>query len=243
MALGGGAALGLAHIGVLRALEEYEVKVSFLSGTSVGGLIAAFYAFGKTPDEMQEVARTLGWLDLTDFTLSKLGLFSNRKIEFLLKKHLKGARFSDANIPFAVVTTDITNGEKVVLKDGLVSEAIMATTCVPGVFVPVEVGGRLLIDGAISENIPVSPLVDLGADYYIAVDLRAEKKPKRPSNVLEVLLHTFHYAIVKNKVVGSVFPDITVAPDLKKFGLTSLNKCDDLVEAGYKETVAQLKGF
>lgn len=237
LALGGGAALGMVHIGVIKALEEYGIKPSSLSGTSVGGLISAFYAFGKSSTEMHEIARKLRWLDITDFTISKLGLFSNKKIDALLKKHLKGARFEDADVPFAVVTTDITNGEKVVIKDGLVSEAIMATTCVPGIFVPVEVGDKMLVDGALAENVPTSPLKEMGAEYIMAVDLSTQRNPKKPKNIVEIMLHTFHYAILKKVNYNNVLPDLTISPDLKDYSFAGLNKCDLLVKTGYQETM------
>lgn len=165
LALGGGAVLGAAHIGVLKALEELEIEIGWITGTSIGSLVASLYAFGVDCNKVQDLAIDLSWSDIAGFSLSKFGLLSNKNIQKFLQKHIGDATFDQANIPLAVIATNITTGQKVVLNKGKVAYAVMASCCIPGIFKPVTINDILLVDGGIVENVPVSPLKDLGADF------------------------------------------------------------------------------
>ena len=154
---------GTAHLGVLKALEEEGLRPGFLCGTSAGAMAAAFYAFGMPPEEIRNVARNLRWLKATNFTFSKLGLLSNNEIGKFVEKYLGEVVIEDSSIPLAVVAADISSGEKVVFKTGSLATAIISSTCIPGVFMPAQVNGRMLVDGAIVENVPVTVLKEMGA--------------------------------------------------------------------------------
>ncbi len=181
LALGGGAVLGAAHIGVLNALEEYGISVNYVAGTSIGALIAAFLAFGKGWQEITEIVKDLNWLDISGISLSQFGLLSNKKLGRLIIENLGDVNFNEAFIPIAMVAMDISTGEKIVLKKGSLAAAIMASTCIPDIFVPVEINGKLLVDGGIVENVPVTTLKDMGADMIIGVDLNAKHTHKKTS--------------------------------------------------------------
>lgn len=233
LALGGGAVLGAAHVGVLKALHEHEVKIDCITGTSIGALVGAFYAFGKSIDEIEAIAGELSWLDVTSFTLTKYGLLSNKSLGKLINDHLGDCRMESANIPFAVVATDIATGEKVVINEGPVAEAVMASTCLPGIFKPVRWGERFLVDGGIVENVPVITLRDLGATRTIAVDLNAKQGSSSPKNILEVINNSFHFLIKSTTRMQVRDCDLLIEPDLSKFNMVDTRKTKKLIEQGY----------
>ncbi len=235
LALGGGAVLGAAHIGVLKALEESDIPVSYVAGTSIGALISAFLAFGKGWEEITEVLKDLNWLDISGISLSQFGLLSNKKLGRIIIENMGDVSFDEALIPLAMVATDISTGEKVVLKKGSVATAVMASTCIPGIFVPVEVNGKILVDGGIVENVPVTTLKDMGADLIIGVDLNSKHTFKKPRNIVEVLLRSFDFTLKTATKLQTEQADILVEPDLSSFNMVDVDQMDDLIEKGYQE--------
>ena len=240
LALGGGAALGAAHIGVLKALEELEIKVDYISGTSIGAFIGAFHAFNKSWQEIEEIANELKWLDISGFSLSQYGLLSNKKLGSLLDDCIGKVDIEASNIPFAMVATDISNGEKVILDKGNLADAVMASTCIPGIFIPVEIEDRLLVDGGIVENVPVTPLQTMGAETIMGIDLNAKHAYGRPENIIEVLLNSFHFTLNTASNIQTQKADIIIAPDLSAFNRVDIDQASDLIEAGYQETIKVL---
>jgi NTE family protein len=233
LALGGGVVLGAAHIGVLKAFEKYNISVSCIAGTSIGALVSAFYAFGRGWEEIYELAKDLKWLDVSGVTLSQYGLLSNKKLGRLITENLGDVAFDEADIPLAVIATDITSGEKVVLNQGKVAPAVMASACIPGIFIPVEINDRLLVDGGLVENVPVSPLKHMGADLIISVDVNSEYKRKKPKNIIEVLLRSFDLSIKTATALQTEKTGILIKPDLSAFNMVDIDQTDDLIEAGY----------
>ena len=241
LALGGGAVLGAAHIGVLRALEEKDVEVSFVTGTSIGAFVGALFAFGNTSKEIEEIALELEWMDISGIAIFKSGLLSNAKLGKLLGKSMGEKKIEDAEIPFAVLATDITNGEKVVIDKGPVAQAIMASTCIPGIFSPVEFDGKLLVDGGIVENIPIDTVRKMGAEYVIGVDLNAVKTYNKPDSILDVMINSFHFTLKAAAKYQTEDADLLITPDLSKFNMVSTDQIEDLIEQGYKDAKEQLK--
>lgn len=235
LALGGGAVLGAAHIGVLKALEEHDVHVQTIAGTSIGAFVAALYAFGQTWQDIQNITHDLNWLDISGISLSQSGLLSNMKLGKLLNENIGDVSFDEAEIPIAMIATDITSGEKVIIDSGNIAEGVMASTCIPGVFVPVEIGDRLLVDGGIVENVPVSPLKAMGADIIIGVDLHAEYAQKKPQNIIEVLLRSFEFTLKTATELQTEKVDILIKPDLSDFNMVDVHQAADLIEKGYEE--------
>lgn len=237
LALGGGAVLGAAHVGVLRALTEKEVQVQYISGTSIGAFVAAFFAFGKTWEEIRDIASELKWIDITQIALSQFGLLSNEKMGTLIEEHLGKKKIEEAEIPLAMVTTDAATGEKVVLDKGPVAEAVMASTAIPGIFRPVEHHGRMLVDGGVVENVPVATTRDLGARYIISVDLNAKHEYGEPSNILNVLLNSFHFMMKASTQQQTAKTDLLIEPDLSGFNRSDMGQVEDLMEQGYRDAM------
>ncbi len=240
LALGGGAVLGAAHIGVLKALEELNIKVSYLTGTSIGALIGSIYAFHKDYTAAKEVVIDLTWRDISSLSISKFGLFSNQKMHDFVQETIGDVSFDQADIPMAFVATNITTGEKVILNQGKVAEAVMASSCIPGLFHPVEINDTLLVDGGIVENVPISPLAEMGADYIIAIDLNTNHTYQQPQNLIDVLLNTFHFTLSTATKVQTKPADVLIKPDLSAFSRVDVKHAQGLMDAGYNET---LKAF
>lgn len=241
LALGGGAVLGAAHIGVLKAIEEKGLDIRYVAGTSIGAFVGAFYAFGKNWAEIEEIVKDLNWLDISGISIPKLGLLSNQKMGEFMREKIGDVSIEDATIPFAAVTTDIISGEKMVLREGDLATAVMASTCIPGVFIPVELDDRLLVDGGLVENVPIAPLKDMGADFIIGADLNAGHRPQRPENIVEVLLRTFDFMIRSATALQTEEADVLIQPDLSEFNMFETSKVGNLIEVGYASARAVLE--
>ena len=234
LALGGGATLGGAHVGVLRALEEADMPIDYIAGTSIGAMVGALYAFGMSVDEIEEIALDLDWPDISRIALSRRGLLTNDEMGKLLDKHLGDIYFKDADIPFAAVTTDISTGEKVILDEGDVSEAVKASTCIPVLFEPIIYDGRLLVDGGLKESVPLSAIKNTGAEYTIGVDLNAHRKYKRPENILDILNNTLEIALKHLANVNHKEIDLLIQPNLAEFSRSETKNIDKMITEGYK---------
>ena len=241
LALGGGAVLGAAHIGVLKAIEEQKIEISAISGTSIGALVAAFHAFGNPYKDIQEMILHIGWSDISSFSLSKFGLMTNQKLEKLIHSHLGKVKIEDAEIPLCIVTTNINDGSKCVLEKGDLAQAVMASTCLPGVYQPIKLGNALLIDGGIVENVPISPLIELKVDKIIAVDLNTNKKYDAPNNIVELLINSFHYLLASAVESQSKEADVLIQPDLSEFNLYDVKQVDKLVQIGYETAIERIE--
>ncbi len=239
LALGGGAVLGAVHVGVLKALEEKRIKIDCISGTSIGAFVAALYAFGVEINEIEKITKDVKWLDITEISLSKFGLLSNEKFGELLVEHIGDKNIEDADIPLRVIATDISSGEKVILDHGNLANAVRASACIPGIFKPIEIDGRMLVDGGIVENVPVSPLKDMEADKIIAVQLLVHQAAKRPEHIVEVLLNTFEFMISNISKPYLEDVDLLISPDLSGFDKVDTDQIKDLIETGY-ETALKL---
>ena len=242
LALGGGGALGAAHIGVLEAMGDLGIRIGCISGTSAGALVASLYAFGVSREKPAKLAHEIKWMEISKLSLSQYGLLSNEKLGSLIEENIGKARIEEAEIPLAIVATDITTGDEIILKEGDLRRAVMASTCIPGVFVPVEIGGRLLVDGGIVENVPVSPLQDMGADFIIGVDLNSGRRKERPKNIIEVLLRSFDFTLKAATRLQTERADLLIQPDLSSYSMYDMNKAEDLIRRGYEAAKRALEG-
>lgn len=173
-ALGGGAARGLSHIGVLKVLEEHGIFPDVIAGTSIGAIIGALYAGGYKPGEIEELVLELDWkqlVHLVDMHLPLSGLLQGKQVVLLLKSVLGDLTFPQLRYAFACVATNINNGEQVVLRNGSLIDAIRASISIPGIFTPVSINGSYLVDGSLINAVPVSVCRDMGAEYVIGINV------------------------------------------------------------------------
>ena len=241
LALGSGAALGAAHVGVLKAIEELDIQIDYVAGTSIGAVIGAFYAFGMPIDQIEDIALDLNWPDVSGITLPKLGLFSNQELGEFLDGRLGDVQFSESDKSLAVMATNIANGTKVILDKGDVSNAVKASACVPVLYEPVEIDGQLLVDGGLMESIPLSALKKMGASHTIGVDLKSERQYQKPRNILDILNNSFEIALKHLANVNVTDIDVLVQPKLGKFSRTDTKNSDKMIEEGYRAAMKSLK--
>ncbi|MEJ2200179.1 MAG: patatin-like phospholipase family protein [Desulfuromonadaceae bacterium] len=182
LALGSGAARGLAHIGVLKVLEQANIPITCIAGTSIGALIGALYAAGVSVAQMEEVAHNVDWqrlAGLIDPIIPTSGLLDGKKVAQFVAEMLPVQTFEELSLPFAVVTTDVETGEMLIIKRGPLCEALRAAISFPGIFTPVQFAGRFLVDGGLCNPVPVDIARDLGADRVIAVCAIPEVEKRR----------------------------------------------------------------
>ncbi|WP_248662507.1 patatin-like phospholipase family protein [Fuchsiella alkaliacetigena] len=232
LALGAGAARGIAHIGVLQVLVDNGIKIDCIAGSSIGSLIGGFYAAGMDLNRMESFAYEMNWDLITDLTVPKRGLIAGKKVKEFIKILTKNKAFSQLDIPLAVVATDIEAGEEVVIDQGLVAEAIRASISIPGIYVPHEIGERILVDGALVNRVPVDLLSDLGADIVIGVDVGDDSSRKKINNIFDVILRSI--SIMENQIVKhkSVEADILIKPKVGHVSPQDLDQAEDCVAAG-----------
>jgi len=238
LALGGGFLRGLAHLGVLDVLEEERLAPGWLAGTSAGAIAAAFAAFGHTPEETEAALEELGWGSMTKGRpFRKLGLASNEGLEDLLRDALGDVRIEDAPTPLAVVATDINTGNRIVLDRGPVARAVRASCCVPGLYEPVEVDGRLLVDGALTENVPVRVVRELGAPVAVAVSLGFALPFERVTSWREVMANAWDIAAnsqARHEILSEA--DFLIDPDVDGFSAFRDRERAEIIQAGRDRT-------
>lgn len=238
VALGGGFARGLAHIGVLKVLEEEKIPVDFIAGTSVGSVIGAAYASGICAKELEEIASLVRFKDFSRWTFSRFGLFSNDKMAVFLRKVLRCKTFEELRIPLAIAATDIITGEPAVFTSGDLIDPVRASCAYPGMFQPVRIGGRLLVDGLLAHAVPAQPLREMGAERVISVYLAAHwVKPGGPRHVFDVIGQCF--SIAQERMCGpwQQASDIVVTPEIGEFAYDDFVRAPELIRAG--EVVAR----
>ncbi|MEE8413285.1 MAG: patatin-like phospholipase family protein [Dehalococcoidales bacterium] len=249
LALGSGAARGLAHIGVLKVLEQEGIHVDMIAGTSLGALVGAFYAYGQSVERMEKLAVDLGAKRLNflfEPALPRTGLFRGRKIENALKVFIGGARFHDLNIPLACVATDINNGDEIVIEEGIVWEAVRASSSVPVILALVEREGRYLVDGTLVNPVPVSVVKAMGADFIIAVNVipRGEMQGKAAPNLFTVVMQTLYissYQFIQASLEGA---DIVIEPEVKEIGYADFHRAREGIfqgERAAKKAIPEIK--
>jgi NTE family protein len=238
LALSGGAARGMAHVGVVRALSENNIPVDFIAGTSAGSLVGGALATGMDLDRIEELGREMRWRDIGRMTMSRLGVQSNERLEQYLREKLPVTRFEDLPVPFAAVATDLNTGTAVILRDkGDLPFAIRASCTIPGWFVPViDEEGRQLVDGGLVAVIPASVARSLGADIVIAVDVNAEgaKFFGSTSSVIGVLLQSM---LVVQKTASRhqlSLADHVIKPKVGHIRWDEMGRAEELMIAGYE---------
>ena len=260
LALGGGAARGLAHIGVLAVLEKEGIPIDMIAGTSVGAIVGALYAQGKDASQVKKVFLDLAQHKLTRFidpSLPRSGLIKGKKFKDLLASFIGGdIKFSDLRIPFACVATDIETGEEIVIARGSVPEAVRASISIPGIFTVVKRGGRYLVDGGLVNPVPVNLAKRMGADFVIAVNVipdvtdrahpvgKEGTKGSKEPNIIHILLQSIHigtYSLVRASFEEA---DIVIEPDVVHIGAGEFHRAREgilLGERAAQSSIPEIK--
>lgn len=239
LVLSGGAAWGIAHVGVLEVLLEEGIEVDIIVGTSAGAIIGSLFASGLHPGEIRDLVHGISWTQLLTPQIPDLGFFSTEGIESFMEKHLPVNDFSQLPIRLGVVATDLDTGEEVVITEGSISKGVTASAAIPILYSPVEYGGRLLVDGGLVNNLPVSVARDMGALVVIAVDVSAFKFKNRPTDQVEVLIRS--YNILQKASSSADRPEILIQPNLEGISSTELDAYERLMERGREAVRAVLE--
>lgn len=236
LAFGGGAARGLAHLGVLKALEEAGVRADVVCGTSAGSIVAALYAGGYSWDAVAEVTRSLDWPDFIQPVFPKMGLVRAERLERRLEELLGDRTIEELDIPFRAVTVDLVRGEQYIIDSGPVAHAVRASCSIPGVFEPVEDNGRCLVDGGVLNDVPFDVCREMGADFVIAIDLNGDiVQGRHPENIFNVLMYSF--AVMARGCRANHGLENTrhlrvIQPNLSDFNYYNLKRLDELMQRG-----------
>jgi NTE family protein len=233
IALGGGFARGLAHVGVLKVLEDNNIPVDFVAGTSVGSVIGAAYCSGISASELVEVARLVRMKDFSRWTISRFGFATNDRMAGFLGRMLKCKTFEELKIPLAVVATDFVTGEGAVFTKGPLVDPVRASCAYPGMFLPVKYNGQLLVDGLLAQAVPTPALREMGAERVLAIYLSAHwVNLKGPRHVFDVIGQCFSIAQAKMSSVWQSASDLILQPDVRGFSYDAFERADELVAVG-----------
>ena len=247
LALSGGAARGIAHIGVLRAFAEHQIKIDCVAGTSAGSLVGGALASGLPLSEIEEIAVKLRWRDVGRMTVSRLGVQSNERMEAYLRARLPVTRFEDLTMPLSIIATDLNSGAPVVLRDqGDIAFAIRASCAIPGWYVPViDEQGRQLLDGGLVAMIPTIYARALGADLVIAVDVNSEGATflGPPQSVIGIILQSM--LVVQRTVSGHQLREAyaVVNPRVGHIRWDELGRAQELITAGYEAGLESIEAI
>ena len=234
LVLGGGAARGFAHVGVIRVLEREKIPIDLIVGTSVGSLVGAIYGDKKDSFELEWVAFSLEERDVFDYTFISptQGFVRGERLEDFVSKKLSAKEIQQLKLPFAAVATDIQNGEVVVLQSGSIARAVRASSAIPGIFIPFRYQGRLLVDGGVLNNAPVDVARKMGAEVVIAVDLAGGKKAAQVNNIFDTMLQSLYLMAQESTEARLKQADVVIRPEVSQVGLLEFNRKKELLTLG-----------
>lgn len=243
LVLGGGAARGFAHIGVIKVLESQNIYPDMVVGTSAGSVVGALYASGMNAFELQRAALALEESTLSDWTIGNRGVLKGEALANYVNRQVQGRPIEKLNRPFAVVATDVRSGEPVVFQRGDTGTAVRASSAVPGIFTPVKIGDREYVDGGLTHPVPAAVARRLGAQVVIAVDISARPRNQELSGTIDVLLQTF--TIMGNRVseYELMQADIVIRPELANIKGTDFASRNVAILEGERATQAALAGI
>lgn len=233
VALGGGFARGIAHLGVLKVLEEEGIKVGFIAGTSVGALIGAAYCSGLSIAELEEVAQKARFTSFARWTLSRFGFATNERMVSFLTRILKARTFEELRIPLGVVATEFSTGDGVVFRSGSLIDSVRASCAYPGMFLPVNMDGRWFVDGMLSHPVPTLPVREMGAERVLAVHLKGQWSSKSaPRHLFDVIGQSFAIAQDRMSDRWRKTADLVVEPDVAGFDFDDFKRAGELLKIG-----------
>jgi NTE family protein len=248
LVLGGGGARGFAHIGVLKALQEERIPVSLVVGTSVGSIAGALYCAGASLENLQNDIKDFDVGDISNFSSISLlemlltdRLLSNKKLEDFINARIGEVTFNQLQIPLVCIATDLITGERILLREGSVAFAARASSTVPGIFQPVEYNQRYLIDGGLSENIPVSVAKIFKADVIIAIPLSADITKNSVTNIFLTLMQAIYIQGQSLDQYNLSMSDVVISPDVGDLNTANFAGAYKTIDKGYMVTKKSIK--
>jgi NTE family protein len=247
LALGGGFARGIAHVGVLRVFEQEKIPIHCIAGVSAGSMVAAAFASGSTTSEIERVARTMRFSDVARWRISRHGFMGSDPMSQFLRRLLKVFEFEQMQIPLAVVASDLNAGAPFVFRDkGDVVMPIRASCSYPGLFHPVRYMNKCLVDGMITMDVPAAPLRAMGASHVVSVSIPIPTETVDPQNMLSVVTRCFQLLTERTEPQWRRYSNIVISPDAKHVDWNSFENAKHLIEVGEKAARAvlpQIRGW
>jgi NTE family protein len=233
LALSGGGARGIAHLGVLKALLEKDMKPKIISGVSAGALVGTLYASGLEPDQILEWLLKKNLYRYVRPAWSRFGFLNSRKLIAIYKAFLPIQTFEELHIKVIISAADIREGKTIYFSEGDIIKPVLASTCIPILFAPIEMDGKLLVDGGIINNLPVEPLVG-HCDLIIGVHTNPSNPQYKIRSIKSMIERTFHLAVYTNVIERIKYCDLFVEPpDMINYGLFEVSKSREIFNSGY----------
>jgi NTE family protein len=241
LALGSGGARGFAHLGVIKVLIDAGIPIHLIAGSSMGALVGSFYGAGIDMDRLYKLSIAFKRKYFLDFIVPKMGFISGKKIKEFIKVFTHGKNIEELSIPIGIVATDLLTGEKVVFKQGPVAEAVRASISIPGIFVPEKYNGRILVDGGVTDRVPVSVAKEMGADIVIAVDVSRVKRNAEIISIYDVIMQSIDIMqteIINNREIAAT---IMIRPPVEIYSSRAFTNIEEIIKLGEEETKKRLK--
>jgi NTE family protein len=234
LALGGGFARGMAHVGVLQALQQHQIPIHCVAGTSAGSLVGAMYCAGLDPWMMEWHVDRINWRALVRLRLRRDGVLDAEGLERWLLSTVGDLAFQDLQLPFIATATDLSSGEEVLMREGRVATAVRASCAFPGIFLPVRMGEQTLVDGGLVHPVPTRVCRQMGADVVIGVELgrSPDGAARQPRNLIHILLNSLSLVQRPQVVAAMAEADVAIQPDLSTFSIWELERARDMIAAG-----------
>ncbi|WP_434779592.1 patatin-like phospholipase family protein [Neisseria sp. Ec49-e6-T10] len=246
LALGGGAAKGFAHIGVIKVLEKEGIKVNIITGTSAGSVVGSLYAYGRNASQLETEAMNLDQFDVADFSLSFKGLIKGEKLASYINNKVNNKPIESFPRKFAAVATELDNGKMTIFSKGNTGQAVRASASIPNIFQPTVIRGKSYVDGGLVAPVPVSAAKQLGADIVIAVDISAKpKKGVSPGflSMLDQSLNIMSVAALQQELSKA---DVVIRPNIENLSSASFSQREEAILAGEvaaRKAVPQIKAL
>ncbi|HLO12454.1 MAG TPA: patatin-like phospholipase family protein [Pseudoneobacillus sp.] len=241
LALGSGGARGFAHLGVIKAFKDAGIPIHLIAGSSMGALVGSFYGAGIDMERLYKLSTAFKRKYFLDFTVPKMGFISGKKVKEFIKVFTHGKNIEDLNLPIGIVATDLLTGEKIVFQKGPVADAVRASISIPGIFVPEKNNGRILVDGGVSDRVPVSVAREMGADIVIAVDVSRVKRNAEISSIYDVIMQSIDIMqseIVKNREINA---DVMIRPPVENYSSRAFTNIEEIINIGEEEAKKYIK--
>lgn len=241
LALGSGGARGFAHLGVIKALTDAGIPIHLIAGSSMGALVASFYGAGIDMDRLYKLSTAFKRKYFLDFTVPKMGFISGKKVKEFIKVFTHGKNIEELSIPIGIVATDLLTGEKVVFQTGSVADAVRASISIPGIFVPEKYNGRILVDGGVSDRVPVSVAKEMGADIVIAVDVSRVKRNAEITSIYDVIMQSIDIMqaeIINNREIAA---SAMIRPPVEIYSSRAFTNIDEIINLGEEEAKKHIK--
>lgn len=244
LALGGGAAKGFAHVGVIKVLEANGIVPDIVTGTSAGSVVGSLYAAGYSPAQLQQIAVRLDETNLADFTLSTRGFIKGERLQSFINTQVQNRPIEKLAKPFGAVATELDNGQRVVFRLGNTGQAVRASASIPNVFLPVEIAGHRYVDGGLVSPVPVSAAREMGADLVIAVDISTRPKAGAATGFLSTLDQSLNIMSVAALASELKQADVVIRPQVQNIGSAAFDARNQAIRAGElaaQQAIAQIR--